>query len=110
MNENSAIEAFQDLLGSRSSLSEEFKKYSSVKDSKEGAIKVKIMNSLEVNLMLVFLWLGCLTSELPVLEKDILKAAQTNHFGYLNEYEATKTVLLNSKLWPKTVNKIQDRI
>ena len=93
--------AFQELLGSRSALSDEFKTYSNFDSQPEnGPPKVKIMNSLEVNLMLAFLWLGCLTSELPVLEKDILEAAQRNTFGYLNEYEATYKLLFNAKLWP----------
>ena len=52
------------------------------------------MNSLEVNLMLAFLWLGCLTSDLPCIEKDILEAAQSNKFGYLNEYETTNELIL----------------
>lgn len=61
--------------------------------------KLKVMNSLEVNLMLAFLWLACLTSDLPVIEKDILHAAQHNTFGYLNEYETTHHLLFSSKLW-----------
>lgn len=48
--------------------------------------KTKVFNSLDVNLMLVFLWLGCLTLDLPVIEKDVLSGAQKDTFGYLSEY------------------------
>jgi len=54
------VEAFQELLGTRTYLVEEFDKYV-VQKTTEKAVKYKVMNSLDVNLMLVFLWLGCLT-------------------------------------------------
>lgn len=61
-----------------------------LKASKNSQVpKYRVMNSLEVNLMLVFLWLGCLTSDLPILEKDILRRAQDNSYGYLSEHVST---------------------
>ena len=68
-----SIGAFTELLGTRPTLIEEFNSYCKQLDKVK--TKVKVMNSLEVNLMLVFLWLGCLSSDLPVLEKDILRGA-----------------------------------
>ena len=52
-------------------------------------VKLKVLNTLEVNLMLAFIWLGCLTSDLPVLETDVLMNAQSDKYGYLSEYQIT---------------------
>lgn len=82
------MDDFKLLLGSRTDLVDEFESFTpeKQKDQADVEIKVKIINSLDVNLMLVFLWLACLTSDLPVLEKDILKCTQNDSFGYLSEY------------------------
>lgn len=47
----------------------------------------KIYSSLELNLMLTFLYLAALNQGLPVLEKDLLVGAQTDSFGYLTAYK-----------------------
>lgn len=104
VSEEDTLGAFQEILGTRKTLQDEFKQYfndfSQKHKSGNKKLKVKIMNSLEVNLMLAFLWLGCLTSDLPVIERDILEGAQRNKFGYLNEYEATFQLLFDPKNWP----------
>ena len=101
----SVIDTFTELLGSRSKLVSEFQSYcvEQLKSSSASAAKApkyRVMSSLEVNLMLVFLWLGCLTSDLPLLEKDILEQAQDNSFGYLSEHVTTSHMLFrDSRIW-----------
>lgn len=48
-----------------------------------------IWTSLELNLMLAFLYLAAIACGVPILEKDILNGAATNKFGYLNGYLKT---------------------
>ena len=49
--------------------------------------------------MLPFLWLGTLSLDLPILEKDVLHNAQTDSFGYVKEHTSTLLSLLQSKSW-----------
>lgn len=96
----------EDVLGTRDKLADELDTFTGGLDalckrsssSHKGAdvpisTKMKVFNSLDVNLMLVFLWLGCLTLDLPVIEKDILLGAQKDTFGYLSEFQATTQLL-----------------
>jgi len=48
-----------------------------------------IWTSLELNLMLGFLYLAAVACGLPVLERDILSGAASNRFGYVNGFVKT---------------------
>ena len=81
------LETFKKELGSREALVNELNKYAGGEaDSKKSS---QIQTTLEVNLMLAFLFLAGLLCKLPLLEKDILVGAQKNLFGYLTEYQET---------------------
>lgn len=48
-----------------------------------------IWTSLELNLMLAFLYLAAIACNLPVLERDVLVGAKQNKFGYFSSYVKT---------------------
>ena len=85
--DRSIVENFKELLGTRIKLVEELDTY--IGEQTDKPVKLKVLNTLEVNLMLAFIWLGCLTSDLPVLETDVLMNAQSDKYGYLSEYQVT---------------------
>lgn len=88
---DNAIMDFKEHLGTREKLVEELENFAPNHGQPEqkNLVIFKLLNQLDVNLMLAFLWLGCLTSELPVLEKDILGGAQADNYGYVSAYQIT---------------------
>ena len=89
LEELDLIQAFRGELEGNEKLESEFQTYACLDDRSEKKEAVKIHTSLELNLMLAFLYLSGLLCKLPVLESDILYGAQTNRFGYLTEYKRT---------------------
>ena len=89
------IRAFRQELNFDEKLLAEFDKYAAFSDKLENQASPKIHTSLELNLMLAFLYLAGLLCKLPMLEHDILCGAQTNKYGYLTEYKKT------AKLFPE---------
>ena len=93
--ETDLIKAFRKELDSDEKLQIEFDKYATFSDKSENQQSPKIHTSLELNLMLGFLYIAGLLCKLPILEHDILYGAQANKYGYLTEYKKT------AKLFPE---------
>jgi hypothetical protein len=86
-----------DIIDDRTHLRDEMDKYC---DEEKPKIKA-ISTSLEINLMIAFLYLAATACSLPVLERDILEGAQNNRFGYLNGYLKTIAKFGDDKLVPE---------
>ena len=69
------LEKFRTKLGSRETIVNELNKYAVPVIKEEEKKPTQIQTTLEVNLMLAFLFLAGLLCKVPILEKDILAGA-----------------------------------
>ena len=76
--EEDLLAEFKRALGSRETLVSELDKYSAVAEKAEEKAPNQIHTTLEVNLMLAFLFTAGLLCKVPLLEKDVLVGAQRN--------------------------------
>ena len=73
--EEDVLDKFRAELGSRDTLVKEFDMYTAVAEKPEEKKANQIHTTLEVNLMLVFLFIAGLLCKVPLLEKDVLVGA-----------------------------------